>query len=83
LEVVEGTEVVPIAPVEGEESATLQGEYETRLATFNKKMKKARSTIGASVTPSVMTYIDGIDDPPKMWKVLADRYNPKSQATLL
>ena len=30
-----------------------------------------------------MTYIDGMDDPAKMWKVFADRYNPKSQATLL
>src|SRR5277367_5439799 len=86
LEVMEGAEAKPIAPVapEGEEvSAALQSEYETRLATWNKKMKKARSTIGASVTPSIMTYIDGMDDPAKMWKVLADRYNPKSQATLL
>jgi hypothetical protein len=83
LEVVEGTEVAPTVPADGEASPTLQGEYETRLATWNKKMKKARSTIGASVTPSVMTYIDGMDDPAKMWKVLADRYNPKSQATLL
>ena len=83
LEVVEGTEVAPTVPADGEASPTLQGEYETRLATWNKKMKKARSTIGASVTPSVMIYIDGMDDPAKMWKVLADRYNPKSQATLL
>ena len=83
LEVVEGAEVKPVAPGDGEASSTLHGEYETRLATFNKKMKKARSTIGATVTPSVMTYIDGMDDPAKMWKVLSDRYNPKSQATLL
>ena len=86
LEVVDGKEEKPTRPTasEGEEvPQTLQSEYETKLATWNKKMKKARSTIGASVTPSVMTYIDGMDDPAKMWKVLADRYNPKSQATLL
>ena len=83
LEVVEGVEVRPVAPEDGEASAMVQDEYETKLATWSKKMKKARSTIGASVTPSVMTYIDGMDDPAKMWKVLADRYNPKSQATLL
>jgi len=83
LEIVEGKEVKPVAP-EGEEvSAASQIEYESRLASWSKKMKKARSTIGASVTPSVMTYIDRMDDPAKMWKVLADRYNLKSQATLL
>ena len=83
LEIVEGKEVKPLAPEGDDVLPTLQSEYETSLAIWNKKMKKARSTIGASVTSSVMTYIDGMDDPAKMWKVLADRYNPKSQATLL
>jgi Reverse transcriptase (RNA-dependent DNA polymerase)/gag-polypeptide of LTR copia-type/Integrase core domain len=82
LEVVEGKETEPAA-LPAQASDTLKSEYEMKLATWNKKMKKARSTIGASVTPSVMTYIDGMDDPAKMWQVLADRYNPKSQATLL
>jgi hypothetical protein len=30
-----------------------------------------------------MTYIDGMDDPAMMWAMLAERYNPKSQTTLL
>ena len=52
------------------------------LAVWNKKAKKARSIIGASVTASVMTYIEGKDDPAAMWKVLEERYNPKTQTTL-
>ena len=74
LDIVEGKETEPSV---GDE------EYDTQLATWRRKMKKARSTIGASVTPSVMTYIDGMDDPAKMWAMLAERYNPKSQTTLL
>jgi hypothetical protein len=74
LDIVEGKETEPSV---GDE------EYDTKLATWKRKMKKARSTIGASVTPSVMTYIDGMDDPAKMWAMLAERYNPKSQTTLL
>ena len=49
LEVVEGVEVRPVAPEDGEASAMVQDEYETKLATWSKKMKKARSTVGASV----------------------------------
>jgi hypothetical protein len=75
--------------VEGTERAPSQGggmsseDYEASLASYNKRMKKARSTIGASVSTSVMTYIEGMDNPAEMWRELGDRYNPKSQATLL
>src|ERR1700733_4408338 len=78
LDIVEGKEERPKQATD-----STSEEYEKELALWNKKMKKARSTIGASVSTSVMTYIEGMDNPAKMWKELEERYNPKSQATLL
>ena len=69
LELVEGKETAPVATEE--------------LAAWNKKVKKARSILGSSVTASVMTYIEGMMDPAAMWRELEQRYNPKSQVTLL
>ncbi|TMC14556.1 MAG: DDE-type integrase/transposase/recombinase, partial [Chloroflexi bacterium] len=85
LDIVDGTEPKPIPnrdPVEAAKPA-VQAEFEKALSLWNRKMKKARSLIGASVSSSVMTYIEGMDDPAKMWEELENRYNPKSQATLL
>src|SRR5579862_2096253 len=85
LDIVEGTEPKPIPSPDSATASQpeVKAEYEKSLAAWMKKMKKARSIIGASVSPSVMTYIEGMDDPAKMWTELEDRYNPKSQATLL
>src|SRR5205814_6212230 len=30
-----------------------------------------------------MIYIEGIDDPAEMWKILQEKYSPKTQTTLL
>lgn len=38
---------------------------------------KARSTIGSSVSSSVMTYFEGMKYPAKMWKELENRYKPQ------
>src|SRR5947199_5627870 len=85
LDIVDGTEPKPIPNRDPVEAAkpVVQGEFEKALSLWNRKMKKARSLIGASVSSSVMTYIEGMDDPAKMWEELENRYNPKSQATLL
>ena len=45
--------------------------------------KKARSIIGSSISAAAMVYIEGIDDPAQMWKILSDRFNPKTQTTLI
>jgi hypothetical protein len=44
----------------------------------SQKTKKAQSIIGSSISPSVITYVQGMMDPVMMWKELEDRYNPKS-----
>jgi len=49
---------------------------------YERKVKKARSMIGAAVSDSVMIYIEGMDDPAEMWKVLEEKYNPKTKVTL-
>ena len=77
MEVVVGTETKPKAPAstatEAEKTA-----HQITLAAWNKKAKKARSIIGSSITASVMTYIEGMDDPSEMWKTFGDKYSPKT-----
>src|SRR6266496_1014441 len=57
-------------------------EYETKLEDFIQRSKKARSTIGASISASIMVYIEGMTDPAEMWRVLEQKYNPRTQTTL-
>jgi hypothetical protein len=57
-------------------------EYETKLEDFIQRSKKARSTIGASISASIMVYIKGMTDPAEMWRVLEEKYNPRTQTTL-
>ena len=79
LEVIEGKPTAPASTAtEAENSA-----HETALAAWDKKAKKARSIIGSSITVSVMTYIEGIDNPVEMWKSFSDKYSSKTQTTLL
>ena len=85
-ELVNGEEVRPTVsttqPQQSEQSSTATGDI-NKLTAWTKKAKKARSIIGSSITASVMTYIEGIDNPVDMWTTLAEIYNPKTQTTLL
>jgi len=84
-DIVKGTEIAPIRPTGTTESpATAEAiaEYEQKALDFTKRSKKAKSTIGASITSPIMVYIEGLDDPVEMWKTLEDKYNPKTQTTL-
>ena len=95
-EIVNGTETRPQRPTadaptseDAEEVAAAQatlttaiGEYETRLEDFIQRSKKARSTIGASISASIMVYIEGKTDPAQMWQILEEKYNPRTQTTL-
>src|SRR5215471_18651852 len=60
-----------------------QAAYQQDLAAWNKKCKKARSIIHSAITTSVMVYIDGINNPADMWRILREKYSPKTQTTLL
>ena len=57
-------------------------EYEQKLEDFIQRSKKARSTIGASISASIMVYIEGMRDPAEMWQTLEEKYNPRTQTTL-
>ena len=39
--------------------------------------------IGATVSESLMVYLEGLSDPAEMWTVLEEKYNPRTQVTLL
>jgi len=57
-------------------------EYETKLEAWTKKAKKARKMIISTISPSVRTYVEGTKDPAEMWKILEERYRPKTRVTL-
>src|SRR3984885_8291760 len=90
-EVANGTAKAPTAPVaptapETDETrqrhATATEEYDTAMTAWSKKTKKARKLIISTISPSVMTYVEGTKDPSEMWKILEERYKPKSNVTL-
>ena len=57
-------------------------DYETQLEAWTKKAKKARKMIISTISPSVMTYVEGTKDPAEMWTILEGRYKPKTRVTL-
>ena len=90
-EVVKGDEAKPVSPVDPPTSETAETrrqhttamtEYETAMAAWTKKAKKARKLIISTISPSVMTYVEGTRDPAEMWAILEGRYKPKTRVTL-
>ena len=90
-EVVNGEEAKPVSPVVPSTSATAEArqqhttamtEYETAMTAWTKKTKKARKLIISTISPSVMTYVEGTRDPAEMWAILEGRYKPKTRVTL-
>ena len=57
--------VAEVASTEAVSTAAI-AEYETRLEDFIQRSKKARSTIGASISASIMVYIEGMTDSAQM-----------------
>ena len=56
--------------------------YDAKLEAWTKKAKKARKMIISTISPSVMTYVEGTRDPAEMWAILEGRYKPKTCVTL-
>src|SRR5579859_3489272 len=56
--------------------------YEAELEAWTKKAKRARKMIISTISPSVMTYVEGTNDPAEMWTTLEGRYKPKTRVTL-
>src|SRR5271154_5564799 len=57
-------------------------EYDMAMTKWSKLTKKARKLIISTISSSVMTYVEGTRDPSEMWKILKERYKPKSNVTL-
>ena len=82
LEIVLGTRTRPAQPAPSEAASVDETQYTLDLASYVKDVKKARSIIGATVSESVMVYIEGLEEPSDMWMMLERKYNPKSQVML-
>src|SRR5947207_11402049 len=87
-ELVKGDEAKPVSPVDPPTSETAERrqqhtiamvEYETAMAAWTKKAKKARKLIISTISPSVMTYVEGTRYPAEMWAILEGRYRPRSE----
>ena len=80
----EGPSPAPTAQTSEAASAAAAAttDYETRLEEWTKRAKKARKMIISTISPSVMTYVEGTKDPAEMWTILEGRYKPKSSVTL-
>src|SRR5271170_4859174 len=63
-------------------AATATEDYEVELEAWTKKSKKARKMIISTISPSVMTYVEGTKDPAEMWTIFEGRYKPKTRVTL-
>jgi gag-polypeptide of LTR copia-type/Domain of unknown function (DUF4219) len=86
-EVVQGKEVQPEAPTipaagtfesTPESTEAALADYNTKLEAWTRKAKKARKLILSSISPSVMTYVEGTKSSVEMWKILEERYKPKT-----
>src|SRR5271169_2216091 len=91
-EVVKGIEKRPERPAipatstettdTAQQATMTTAEYEQELEAWNRKTKRARKLIVSTISPSVMTYVEGTKDPAEMWKILEERYKPKIRVTL-
>ena len=84
--VVKGIEVQPealtIEAGTAESTAIAIADFNTRLEAWIRKAKKARRLIISTISPSIMVYIEGRKDPAEMWRILEERYKPKTRVTL-
>jgi hypothetical protein len=77
------TEVQPSSSLTQQSpSVTTPRDYETQLELWSKKVKRARKIIISTISPSIMVYVEGRKDPAEMWKILEERYKPKTRVTL-
>ena len=55
-----------------------QTPYERDLAAFEEKLDKANAVLFATISPSIIADVHGIENPSAVWKVLEQRYAPKT-----
>src|SRR5579859_544650 len=63
-------------------TAAVMEAYEAELEARTKKAKKAQKMIISTISPSVMTYVEGTKEPAEMWAILEGQYKPKTRITL-
>ena len=77
--IVDGSETAPVFSGTGPATEA----HETKAADFNKKVTKACSILVSTITLPLIMYIEELDDPVEIWKVLRKRYSLRTQTTLL
>ena len=90
-ELVKGDEAKPVSSVDSPTSETVERcqqhtiammKYETAMAAWTKKTKKARKLIISTISPSIMIYVEGTRDSAEMWAILEGWYRSKTRVIL-
>src|SRR5579859_5308100 len=76
------TTTIPQSRDQAAAAATAMEDYEVEFETWTKKAKKAQKMIISTISPAVMTYVEGTKDPAEMWAILEGQYKPKTCVTL-
>jgi gag-polypeptide of LTR copia-type len=77
-EVVNSTPPTPEKPTA---ESTTTAEMATDTAEPARKRNKATALIESSVSSTVLVYLEGEDNPSKMWMILKDLYAPRTEVT--
>src|SRR5579859_4725201 len=76
------TTTIPQSSDQAAAAATAMEDYEAEFETWTKKAKKVWKMIISTISPLVMTYVEGTKDSAEMWTILEGRYKPKTRVTL-
>src|SRR4030095_6447538 len=89
--IVNGTDKQPLSPAipagtqtaeQAQAHSTAMEDHQAKMEEWTKRTQKARKMIISTISPSVMTYVEGTKDPAEMWTILEGRYKPKTRVTL-
>src|SRR5271154_6914962 len=83
LDVIDGTSPKPILTPAAAQSTKEEIEAHKKLIdVWEPKAARACATLLPTISGRLMTYIEGEDDPARIWKTLLDQRGPTSEVTL-
>ena len=81
--IVDGTELAPLAPVGTDaNNATKVKEYEEALEKWEMRSANACAILLSTITGRLITYVEDVDDPARMWTILKHKYAPVTDISL-
>jgi gag-polypeptide of LTR copia-type len=79
--VVDRESAKPMAP-DATANEAAKTEYKAKLEAWETKAAKANAILLPTISGRLMTYIEGEDDPARIWSILRDRFRPTTDVKL-